>query len=79
MLTSVLNTDRAIAMNIEIMRAFAQYRALLQDNRELRRELRNLDAKMNRTSQELMARIDDLTAKVLVKKAAKPRKRIGFK
>ena len=79
MLTSVLNTDRAIAMNIEIMRAFAQYRALLHDNRELRRELRSLDAKMNRTAQELMARIDDLTAKVLVKKAAKPIKRIGFK
>jgi hypothetical protein len=79
MLTSVLNTDRAIAMNIEIMRAFAQYRALLHDDRELRRELRNLDAKMNRTAQELMARIDDLTAKVLVKNAAQPRRRIGFK
>ncbi len=79
MLSSVLNTDRAVVMNIEIMRAFAQYRALLHDNRELRRELRSLDAKLNRTAQELIGRIDDLTAKVLVKNAVKPRKRIGFK
>jgi hypothetical protein len=82
MLTSVLNTDRAIAMNIEIMRAFAQYRALMLDNRELRRELRSLDAKLSRTTKELMERIDDLTAKVLVRdvpKKAKPVRRIGFK
>ena len=81
MLTSVLNTDRAIAMNIEIMRAFAQYRALLLDNRELRRELRGLDAKLSRTTKELMERIDDLTAKVLVREIAKkkPSRPIGFK
>jgi hypothetical protein len=80
MLTSVLNTDRAIAMNIEIMRAFAQYRALLLDNRDLRRELRSLDAKMNRTAQELISRIDELTAKVLVEEVVKESKRhIGFK
>jgi hypothetical protein len=82
MLTSVLNTDRAIAMNIEIMRAFAQYRAMMLDNRELRRELRSLDAKLSRTTKELMERIDDLTAKVLVRqipKKAKPTRRIGFK
>lgn len=81
MLTSVLNTDRAIAMNIEIMRAFAQYRALLLDNRELRRELRGLDAKLSRTTKELMERIDDLTAKVLVREIAKkkPARVVGFK
>ncbi|MBP6392620.1 MAG: ORF6N domain-containing protein [Flavobacteriales bacterium] len=72
MLTSVLNTDRAIAMNIEIMRAFAQYRSFMLDNRELRRELRSLDAKLSRTSKELMDRIDELTAKVLVRDGPKP-------
>lgn len=80
MLTTVLNTDRAIAMNIEIMRAFAQYRSFMLDNRELRRELRSLDAKLSRTSRELMDRIDELTAKVLVRDAPKPvRRRVGFK
>ena len=77
MLASVMKTDRAIAMSIEIMRAFARYRALLMDNRELRREIRALDAKLNRTVQDLMGRIDGLATKVLVKSAAKPRKRIG--
>lgn len=82
MLTSVLNTDRAIAMNIEIMRAFAQYRSLLMDNRELRRELRGLDAKLSRTTKELMERLDDLTAKVLVRDVTKgrpKRKVVGFR
>lgn len=81
MLTSVLNTDRTIAMNIEIMRAFAQYRALMHDNRVLRRELRGLDAKLSRTTKEMMERIDDLTAKVLVRDVIKkkPAKPIGFK
>lgn len=64
------------------MRAFAQYRALLLDNRELRRELRGLDAKLSRTTKELMERIDDLTAKVLVREVAAPKpavRKIGFK
>lgn len=82
MLTSVLNTDRAIAMNIEIMRGFAQYRALLLDNRDLRRELKSLDARLSRTTKELMDKIDGLTAKVLVREAAGAKpvlRKIGFK
>lgn len=80
MLSSVLNSDRAIAMNIEIMRAFSQYRTLMHDNRELRRELKSLDAKVSRTTRELMDRIDELTAKVLVgevRKRAPARRPLG--
>ena len=79
MLTSVLNTDRAIAMNIELMRAFAQYRALLMDNRDLRREIKVLDGKLTRNTQQMMERIDELAAKVLVRNAPRRRPRIGFK
>ena len=66
-------------MNIEFMRAFAQYRSILQDNRELRRELRSLDPKLSRTMKELIERIDDLTAKALIRDVAKtkPVRRIG--
>lgn len=35
MLSSVLRSQRAIAVNIEIMRAFVQLRRLLDSNREL--------------------------------------------
>jgi hypothetical protein len=34
MISSVLNSDQAIKVNIEIMRAFAKYRALLIENQD---------------------------------------------
>jgi len=43
MLSSVLNSDKAIKVNIEIMRAFAKYRALLIENLDLRSELIAMD------------------------------------
>ncbi len=39
MLSSVLNSEKAIQVNIEIMRAFAQYRSLLIENKDLRKEI----------------------------------------
>jgi len=39
MLSSVLNSDRAIQVNIEIMRAFVKLRQMLASNAELSRRL----------------------------------------
>ena len=39
MLSSVLHSDKAIKINIEIMRAFARYRALLKENEELKKDI----------------------------------------
>jgi len=44
MLSSVLRSEKAIKINIEIMRAFARYRALLNENEELKKEIMKLDA-----------------------------------
>jgi hypothetical protein len=74
MLSSVLNSDKAIKVNIEIMRAFAKYRALLIDNQDLRSELRALDDKINKVFKYLLDRID-----ALHQKESTPRKQIGFK
>jgi hypothetical protein len=43
MLSSVLNSDRAIKANIEIMRAFVRLRQILSSNRELAKRLDELD------------------------------------
>ena len=43
MLSSVLNSNRAIAINIEIMRAFVKLRDLLSSNRELARRFAQLE------------------------------------
>jgi DnaJ-domain-containing protein 1 len=45
MLSTVLNSPRAIAVNIEIMRAFVQLRLILASNKELARRLDRLEAK----------------------------------
>ena len=45
MLSSVLNSDRAVRVNIEIMRAFVRLRQLLASNAELARKLEALEKK----------------------------------
>jgi hypothetical protein len=45
MLSSVLHSDRAVRVNIEIMRAFVQLRQMLASNAELARKLETLEKK----------------------------------
>jgi hypothetical protein len=46
MLSSVLNSDRAIAVNIEIMRSFVRIRKLLEADRSLARKFDRLERKL---------------------------------
>ena len=48
MLSSVLNTKRAVQVNIEIMRAFVRLRRMLADNADLSRRLDELESKYDR-------------------------------
>lgn len=75
MLSSVLNSKRAIYANIEIMRAFVSYRAMMIENKELRNEIIRLDKKINNSFKILLRKIDALTP-VLTQP---PRKTVGFK
>jgi len=63
MLSSVLKSKKAIQINIEIMRAFTHYRALLRENTELRKEIKNIDEKLNKAFQFLLGKIDALHQK----------------
>jgi hypothetical protein len=45
MLSSVLNSDRAIEVNIEIMRAFVKLRYILATHKDLARRLDELEKK----------------------------------
>jgi hypothetical protein len=74
MLSSVLHSDKAIKINIEIMRAFARYRSFLKENEELRHGILKLDAKLNQAFKYLLGQID-----ALHQKANKPRRPIGYK
>jgi len=46
MLSSVLNSDRAIEVNIAIMRAFVQIRKMIDSNAELSRKVSDLERKL---------------------------------
>jgi len=74
MLSSVLRSEKAIRINIEIMRAFARYRALLKENDVLKNEILKLDAKLNQAFKYLLDKLD-----ALHQKANEPRKPIGYK
>lgn len=74
MLSSVLRSEKAIRINIEIMRAFARYRALLRENDELRNEISKLDAKLNQAFKYLLEKLD-----ALHQKSNEPRKPIGYR
>jgi hypothetical protein len=48
MLSSVLNSNRAVLVNIEVMRAFVRLRAMLASNSELSKKLHALEAKYDK-------------------------------
>ena len=75
MLSSVLNSKRAIYANIEIMRAFVSYRAMLIENKELRNEIIRLDKKINNSFKFLLKKIDALKPV----SPQGPRRTVGFK
>jgi len=74
MLSTVLRSEKAIIINIEIMRAFARYRAILRENEELRRNIKTLDEKLSEAIKFLLERIDELH-----QGSHSPIKPVGFK
>lgn len=48
MLSSVLNSDRAIQVNIQIMRTFTKLREMLLTHRELRRKIETMERKYDK-------------------------------
>ncbi len=55
MLSSVLNSDRAVGVNIAIMRTFVRLRQMLAKNEDLARELENLRYKQYEHTQQIQA------------------------
>ena len=55
MLSSVLNSDRAIEVNIQIMRVFTQLREMLVSNKELSLKLEQLEKRIEKHDGEIGA------------------------
>jgi len=74
MLSSVLSSDRAVKVNIEIMRAFVKLRQMLASNAELARKLNDLEKKYDAQFRVVFDAIRQLMTPPLTKK-----KPIGFR
>lgn len=76
MLSSVLTSDRAIEVNIAIMRTFARLRQLLATNEELARRLDELAWRQE--EQESRVQYVFETIQHLIEAPVEPKRRIGF-
>ncbi len=74
MLSSVLNSPRAIAVNIEIMRAFVKLRVALASNKELARRLDQLEA----STDEKFTVVFDAIRQLMAPPEPKKKRPIGF-
>jgi hypothetical protein len=78
MLSSVLNSERAIRVNILIMRAFVQLRGVLASNQELARRVDELERKLRKHDGAIAVLFDEI-GRLLEPPGEAPKGRIGFR
>jgi hypothetical protein len=77
MLSSVLNSDRAIEVNIHIIRIFTRLREMILTHKDILLKLEVLEKQVAQNSDEIQMIFSAL--KQLLNTPQEPRKRIGFK
>jgi phage regulator Rha-like protein len=73
MLSSVLNSKRAIQVNIQIMRAFYKLRQMLANHEDMKRKIEEMEAKYDKQFRIVFEAIKQLLAE-----DKKPKRKIGF-
>jgi len=76
MLSSVLSSERAVKVNIAIMRAFVRLREALETNRELAQKFSELEKRVGQHDEEITAILKAI--RQLMAPPKKPRPEIGF-
>jgi hypothetical protein len=72
----VLRSERAVGVNIAIMRAFVKLREILETNRDLARKFVELERQVGKHDKEISAIIDAI--RQLMAPPEKPKREIGF-
>ena len=75
MLSSVLRSQRAVEVNIAIMRTFVQLRRLMDSNRDLRLRIESMETRYDEQFSQVFDAIKQLIAEDKTRKAKPP---IGF-
>jgi len=73
MLSSVLNSERAVQVNIAIMRAFVKLREMIASHKDLAKQLNALEKKYDAQFKSVFDAI-----RKLMMPPEKPRRRIGY-
>jgi uncharacterized protein YjcR len=76
MLSSVLNSERAVEVNIVIMRAFVQLRKMMISHTELALKLTELEQHLKDHDQQIQTIFEAI--RQLMSPPERPRKKIGF-
>jgi phage regulator Rha-like protein len=76
MLSTVLNSERAIEVNIAIMRAFVRMRELLATNKKMARKLDELEKRLTGHDEQFQMVFEAI--RQLIEVEEKPKKKIGF-
>ncbi|MBK9190706.1 MAG: ORF6N domain-containing protein [Crocinitomicaceae bacterium] len=79
MLSSVLNSERAIEVNIRIMRLFSKMREMLMTHKDLLIELEEIRKKMKTQDDRIDLVFDYLTQFITKDETEMERRKIGFK
>ena len=77
MLSSVLNSKRAIEVNIRVVRIFIRLREILVSNKEIIMKLEQLEAKVGSNSEDIENIFKVL--RQLINPQTEPRKKVGYK
>ena len=73
MLSSVINSERAIMVNIQIMRTFTKLREMIESHKDLKRKLEDMEKKYDGQFQIVFEAI-----KKLIEPEVRPKRKIGF-
>ena len=76
MLSSVLRSERAIQVNITIMRVFVRLRQMLATHKDLAAKLAELEKRLQDHDEQILAIFEAIRA--LMTPPETPRKKIGF-
>ncbi|NWG27688.1 MAG: ORF6N domain-containing protein [Ignavibacteriaceae bacterium] len=76
MLSSVLNSKKAIKVNIQIMRAFVKLREILSTHKELAQKLKELELKIDSHDHQIQAIFEVINQ--LITSPETPKRKMGF-
>ncbi len=76
MLSTVLNSERAIEVNILIIRTFVKLREILSTHKELAQKLKELELRIDQHDEDIKSIIDALNQ--LLSPPPEPKRKMGF-